>query len=72
MENLKVLTSSITWERTKRRNGRVLKYENQILRHKDHISISKVLYVDGKIKHSDLAHIPIELIDSIKELKECV
>ncbi len=68
MENLKVLSSSIMWEQSKIRFGKKITYLNEILVHKEHISISKTMLIDGEIKRSDLTHIPIELIDKIKSL----
>lgn len=69
MENLKIKKDTITWERTKLRNGSVIKYKSQILNHGNHISISKAMYWDGKFKNVEITHIPIELIDNIKSLE---
>ena len=68
MENLNIEKKEITWERTKSKNGSLINYKSQILKHSDHISISKTMYVDGEYKHTDLTHIPLELIDRIKDL----
>lgn len=69
MENLKIEKSKITWNQTKSKHGSEIKYKNQILNHGDHISIRKEMYVNGELKHQDLTHIPLELIDNIKALK---
>lgn len=69
MENLKIEKSEITWETTKIKFGSEIKYKNQILNHGDHISISKIMYVNGVYKRQDLTHIPLELIDKIKSLE---
>lgn len=68
MENLKIEKSEITWENTKTKFGSEIKYKNQIIRHIDHISISKTMYVNGDYKRQELTHVPLELIDSIKSL----
>ena len=68
MKNLKIDKTEITWERTKPRFGSEITYKSQILKHKDHISISRETYINGEYKRSDLAHIPLELIDKIKDL----
>lgn len=47
MENLKIDKAEITWETTKTKFGSEIKYKNQILRHNDHISISRTMYVNG-------------------------
>ena len=70
MENLKIEKNSIYWERTKTKHDSIILYKNEILRHDDHFSISKIMFVDGEIKHSDLTSIPIELIDKLKDLKQ--
>lgn len=69
MENLNIERTKITWERTKLKLGSEIKYKNQILKHGDHISVSKEIYVNGELKHQDLTHIPLELIDKIKALE---
>jgi hypothetical protein len=69
MENLNIEKTKITWERTKEKYGNEIKYKNQILNHGDHISVSKEMYVNGELKHQDLTHIPLELIDKIKSLE---
>lgn len=68
MENLKIDKTEITWETTKTKFGSEIKYKSQILNHGDHISISKIMYVNGEFKRQDLTHIPIALIDKIKLL----
>lgn len=68
MENLNIEKSKITWEETKTKFGSEIKYKNQILRHKDHISVSKLMYVNGELKYANLAHIPIKILDEIKFL----
>jgi hypothetical protein len=68
MENLKIEKTEITWENTKTKFGSEIKYKNQILNQGDHISISKIMYVNGEYKLEQLTHIPIELIDKIKSL----
>lgn len=69
MENLKIEKTEITWETTKTKFGSEIKYKNQILNHGDHISISKIMYVNGEYNLQQLTHIPIELIDKIKSLE---
>lgn len=68
MENLSIEKTEITWERTKKKHGSIITYKNTILRHDNHISISKTMYINGEYKRTNLAHIPIELIDKIKDL----
>lgn len=68
MENLKIDKAEITWETTKTKFGSEIKYKNQILRHNDHISISRTMYVNGEYKRQDLTYVPLELIDKIKLL----
>lgn len=68
MENLNIDTSEITWERTKCRKHSEVKYKSRIIKHGNHISVMKEMYVDGDLKHQDLIHIPLELIDKIKDL----
>lgn len=68
MENLNIDTSEITWERTKYKFGCEIKYKSQIIHHGDHISISKDMFIGGELKRQDLTHIPLELIDKIKDL----
>lgn len=68
MENLNITKTEITWEDTKIKHGSVIKYKNQILNHGAYLSVSKTMYVNGECKGSDLAHIPLELIDKIKDL----
>ena len=67
MENLNIGKTKITWEKTSKNNCRI-KYKNEIIRHVDHISIHKTMYSNGNIKRTELTHIPIELIDKIKDL----
>ncbi len=59
----------ITWEITKIRFGSAIKYKNKILNHGDHISVSKILYINGQYARQDLIHIPIKLIDKIRALE---
>ena len=68
MENLKIHKTEITWETTKTKFGSEIKYKNQIMRHVDHVSVSKTMYVNGEYKNQDLTYIPIDLIDKIKLL----
>lgn len=68
MENLIVGKNHITWERV-HKNKKEVKYKSRILNHGNHISVSKEMYVNGEFKHIDLTHIPLELIDKIKELE---
>ena len=69
MENLRIEKTQITWDRTKQKYGSEIKYKTQILRHGDHISVSKEMSVNGEVKHQDLVHIPIELIEKIMALE---
>jgi hypothetical protein len=68
MENLKIEKNKITWEETRTKIGSVFIYKTQILRHSDHISINKTMYVNGEFSRDNLVHIPIDLIDDIKAL----
>jgi len=70
MENLNITKTEITWERTHKKFDSEFKYKSQILNHGDHISISRLMYIDGKLKNQDLTHIPLELIDEIKKIKQ--
>lgn len=70
MENLKIKKHQINWDRTKQKHQNNIVYKNQILRHKDHISISKEMYVNGVLERQDLTHIPIELIDKLKGIEQ--
>ena len=69
MQNLVIEKSKITWETTKMRFGSEVKYRNEIINHGDHVSICKTMFINGEYNHTDLAHIPIELIDKIKSLE---
>lgn len=69
MENLKIENNSIYWEISKTKHDSIILYKNEILRHDDHFSISKMMFVDGEIKDYDLTSIPVELIDKLKDLK---
>ena len=67
MENLQITDEEITWERTKTKHGGQIKYKTTILNHGDHISIMKVMYVDGVMKDQELTHIPNEFLPKIVE-----
>ena len=70
MENLKITDTEITWEVTKQKFGSKIKYENSIINHGDHISVTKSMTVNGENRQLDMVHIPIELIDEIKKIPQ--
>lgn len=70
MENVSITEKEITWERTKKRFNSEIKYKSKALNHGDVISIQTQIFVDGKIVNDDLTHLPIELIDKMKDLRE--
>lgn len=69
MEEYRRTQSTIKWTESRLKNGSLITYENTIMHHGNHLSISKNMYVDREMKHSDLCHIPIEIIEDIKKLK---
>ena len=71
MKNLKIEETEITWETKNIRHGSNITREYLVLNHGDHLSLSCVMRVEGKIKNTEMVHLPLELIDNLKDLKEC-
>lgn len=70
MQDLKITDSSIAWTQKKERFGSPIEYRTEIFNCGDHIGIIRDMVVNGEVKNSDLVHIPLELINKIKDLKE--
>jgi len=68
MENLNIGDFEITWDRNKTKHNSKITYKNEIIKYDNHISMTKTMYVDGVFKRQDLTHIPLELLDKIKDL----
>lgn len=69
IENLNITPYEISWERSKSKLGSEIIYKSRIFKAKGHLTIVKEMYVDGKVSHCDLVHIPIELIKELENLK---
>lgn len=70
MENLKITDTEISWEETRVKFNTKFKYTTTILSHGDYFSVYKLMSVGGDIKTHNLVHVPFELIDEIKKLKD--
>lgn len=68
MENLKIEKDKISWERSKVFFGMNIRYESTIQVIEETVSITKTRYVNSKRREGNLVHVPIELIDEIKNL----
>ena len=68
-EKVKINESSIKWVERKDRYGHDVVYKSEIINHTTHLSISRQLWVDDKIKREEVSYIPIELVDEIQKLK---
>lgn len=71
MNNLKTTDTEISWDTEKVRDNTKFTYKTTIRNHGDHVSVNKIMYVNGDYKRDDLTHIPIQLISKIKDLKVC-
>ncbi len=70
IENLKITEKEITFDRVKRGVfGSEVKYSTRIMNFGDWLTISKIMYVNGKFKSDEVVHIPTSIIDKLKELK---
>lgn len=69
IEDVKINEKTIKWVERKDRYGQDVVYKSEIIHHTTHLSISRQLWVDDKIKREEVSYIPIELIDEIQKLK---
>ena len=67
-EDVKINDSTITWVEKKNKYGRDVVYKSEIIHHTTHLSVTRQLWVDDKIKREEVAYIPIELINDIQNL----
>ena len=70
MDNLEVTGKSICFEKHKERFGNKITYKTSIRIVKGNICVYRERYVNDQSVSCDLVHIPIELIDQIKKLKQ--
>lgn len=68
-EYISISDTKIIWKRKTYKYGKELIYESLALNHGEYVSITKQLIIDGKTEDIDLVHIPLEVIDLIKNLK---
>ncbi len=71
IENLKKEKQSLTWSTKVKKFGGEIDREYQILNHGDHLSINCNIVADGDIKRTELVHLPLTLIDELKNIEIC-
>ena len=71
MSKYEITDKEIKWTEVKKKFNTLHFHTTTILKHDDHISIHKVHVVNGKQVRDELTHVPLELLDKIKNLKNC-